>query len=139
MFPEWDRIDRVFKVKTSGKLRETRILSADFNSPIPLIDAAIDRIITQIKDNKTNVDISDKRINKKNFYSRLTEIKYKSKVITIEIPDKDAPEALVTGLKKKLSIKLNKSGKISSSIIKKIVEGAKSLKDTRQSVNINKL
>jgi hypothetical protein len=120
----WDRIERVFKEKTSGKLKETRILAVNGTSPIPLIDAAIDRILLQIKNNNIDVNVSDKRINKSTQYSRIVKIKSKSNMITIELPNKDALEAVVKGLKRKAAIKLNKNGKIPSAIIKKIVNAA---------------
>jgi len=126
-FPSWERIERVFKEKTSGKLKETRIFAVNGTSPIPLIDAAIDRILLQIKSNNINVTVSDKRINKSTQYSRIVKIKSKSNMITIELPNKDALEAVVKGLKRKVAIKLNKNGKISSAIIKKIVTAAEEI------------
>jgi len=123
----WERIDRVFKVKTSGKLKETKLLSVDGSSPLPLIDAAIDRIIVQVKNENIPIKLKDKRLNKTTSYSRHLELKGKSGVITIEVQTKDDSEALIKGLKRKAVIKLNNKGKISSSIIKKVVEGAKKL------------
>ena len=125
---EWSRIERLFQAKTSGKLKETKLFAVDGLSPLPLIDSAINRILTQIKSNHVNVDISDKKINSTTIYKRAVKIKAPGKkAISITIKSKDDTEAIIKGLKRNAVIKLNGKGKISSAIIKKVVNASESL------------
>lgn len=120
---EWCRISRIYKVKTSGKLKQEKIFAVDGNSPIPLIDAAMTRIYQIINEQASlkDLSISDKIKNKPSMYSRKLDFSKDGNCISISVKTKDDMEAVVSGLKRKTTIKPNKNGKISSSTLKKII------------------
>lgn len=123
MHAEWPRISRIYKLKTSGKLKPIRIPAVNGTSPLPLIDAAMTRISQIIKENCSlkSLTINDTIKNKPSTYSRKLDFEKDGNRISIIIKTKDDTEAVVTGLKRKTSLKLNKQGKVSTSTIKKII------------------
>jgi len=131
-FPSWDVIDRVFKPKITGRIKESKINAVNGTSPLPLIDAAINRIIETLKQKKIDVKIKDKRINKASEYSRTVDFTHKGKKISIVIDNKNSQTARVVGAPRKTEIKLNKSHKISTSIINKIVKYIEELSKSKK-------
>ena len=126
MHPLWERIERIYVPKTTGRLKENRLPATTSESPLPIIDAAIDRILLKVKECIPQIEISDKKINGTTRYRRLVII---DKSIKIEISDKNAIEATVQNCGKIKKIKVNKNKTITSTTIKKIVDGIISEKE----------
>jgi hypothetical protein len=115
-FPMWDRVDRVFETKITGRIKETKITSVNGLSKLPIIDGVINRIIDILKQTDPFVKIKDIRSNKAKAFSRKVTIGN----VKLIIPDNTVDYATVIGCSIK-KIKLNKNNKFPTSKIKKLI------------------
>jgi len=129
MHSEWNRIDRVFKIKTTGRLKHSKIPSVSGLSPIPLLDAALDRLKQIIQEEYNEIQITDVKKNTVSTFSRKLSFKKDGNVISLNIPNKNATEVDVKGLKRKTSLKVAKN-KISQSTFKRILTAIQQLSET---------
>jgi hypothetical protein len=115
------RINRIFLPKTSTKLKETRVKSADGTSLVPLLDGAINKIKTKFI-NETAIKVDDKRIDLTTRFNRITKFQVGKEYVQLEIIDNKSKYIQISGSEIRNSkAKVNDKGKINTfSIINKI-------------------
>lgn len=120
--PSFDRINKIFVKKTSGRLLEEKIKCAEGACVTGILDATISRIIDMVKEIIPKYNIEDEKKNTIYQYSRETKfipINKKHKQIVLYIPDTNTNAITVLGFSRKTSLKV-KNNKISMGHIKKI-------------------
>ena len=126
----WNRIERVFKIKTTGRMKESKIPSVNGTSSVPILDAILERIKQIIIDKKYDVDIVDKRKNTANQFSRTLNFKKNGTKISLIIKDKTSETVNVKGFPRKTTLKVT-NGKTSPTVIKKIIKTIENLDSTK--------
>lgn len=110
----WENISRLFQLKTPKTIKESKVKCADTFSSIPILDAALNKLVIKCKNNLQQIKIKDNRVDLATRFCRTVKFSKGRTNVTFEIENKDSKRIVVTGTNIKKAYITPKNNKIQS-------------------------